>query len=73
MHLINKTYDVTSNYGVFNRWGFTPLSEADRFGHTKVAEYIRTWILREEQDSGGTLTAKGGEQLLQQLQEMAVK
>ena len=55
------------------RWGFTPLSEADRFGHKKVAEYIQMWTLRETELDGGTLTAKGGEALLLQLQGMAVK
>ena len=55
------------------RWGFTPLSEAERFGHKAVAEYIKTWIARDAELDGGTLTAIGGKQLLQQLQEMASK
>ena len=56
------------------RWGFTPLSEAERFGHKQVADYIKLWIMREAEGSldGGTLTAQGGQLLLQQLQEMAV-
>ena len=53
------------------RWGFTPLSEAERFGHTKVAEYIKMWIMREAELDGGTLTEIEGKKLLQQLQEMA--
>merc|ERR1712227_417600 len=54
-----------------DRWGFTPLSEAERFGHTKVAEYIKMWIMREAELDGGTLTEIEGKKLLQQLQEMA--
>ena len=56
---------------LFCRWGFTPLSEAERFGHTKVAEYIKMWIMREAELDGGTLTEIEGKKLLQQLQEMA--
>ena len=52
------------------RWGFTPLSEAERFGHTKVAEYIKMWIMREAELDGGTLTEIEGKKLLQQLQEI---
>lgn len=72
-HLIDLILLVVMNIPLkFScRWGFTPLSEAERFGHTKVAEYIKMWIMREAELDGGTLTEIEGKKLLQQLQEMA--
>ena len=44
------------------------MSEAKRFGHKKIVEFLHWWMAGKE-DSGETLTARGGEALLQQLSE----
>jgi hypothetical protein len=44
------------------------LSEAERFGHKKIVEFLQWWVAGRE-ESGETLTARGGEALLQQLSE----
>ena len=72
-HSFTSSTDITiyHAFGFFflnSRWGFTPLSEAERFGHTEVAEFLRFWLLKDL-DGGETLTAKGGEALLAQMKD----
>jgi hypothetical protein len=49
----------------FFRWGFTPLSEAERLGHKAVSGFLQHWIFKES--NGETLTAQGGKDLLQKI------
>uniref|UniRef100_A0A0K2TPN0 glutaminase n=3 Tax=Lepeophtheirus salmonis TaxID=72036 RepID=A0A0K2TPN0_LEPSM len=48
-----------------DRWGCTPLNNAEQFGHHQVANCLRAWIAK----SNETLTAKAGKHILKQLQE----
>ena len=31
-----------------DRWGFTPSQDAKRFGHTKISDYINTFLVSEQ-------------------------
>jgi len=44
------------------------MSEAERFGHKKIVEFLQWWMAGKD-DSGETLTARGGEALLQKMSE----
>ena len=46
------------------------MSEAERFGHTRVAEFLLYWLSKEMDGGQETLTAKGGEELLQKLKNL---
>ena len=45
------------------RWGFTPFSEAERFGHEDISSILQLWTQRD----CDTLTCQSGQQLLQQM------
>jgi len=57
---------------LLQRWGHTPQSEAERFGHHKIADYLHWWTVGRD-ESCDTLTAKGGEALLQKLAEINIQ